>query len=748
MQNHFTRLAIAGLFVAAGCNFAIAQGKSSRIDVSHMSAIRYNTDIVTPQQMQQMDETYHQQLLAENPKYDEQRNAFEENLQRILTSGKVQPNTQSVITIPTVVHIVYNTTAQNITDNQVLSQILVVNQDYGRTNPDANQTPSAFAAVAANTGIQFCLAQRDPNGNPTTGIERRQTTVTSFSTNNAVKHYSQGGLDIWDPTRYMNIWVCNLGSGLLGYGEFPTGSPTTTFGVVILYSAFGSNFTSYGTFSDIGSPYDRGRTTTHEFSHCFNLYHIWGDDGTACTGTDYCADTPNQAGATTTCYNFPHTDACTPSGNGIMFMNYMDYSYDNCLNLFTQNQSTRMNAVLNSAPYNALATSNGCQPVNLSNNDAGVLSITTPNGTICTATFTPVVVLKNYGANALTSCLIKYKIDNNALTTYSWSGNLASNATTSVTLNSMTTTNGAHTFTALTSNPNANTDSQPSNDQTTSNFTASITGTALPYSYGFEPTTWPPAGWTTSNPDGGITWVRTTAAAKTGAASAYMDNFTYQTGVGQKDDMILLPLNLTTQTNPVLTFQVAYTYYQQTNPAQNFTDSLRVLISNNCGQTWTSMYYKGGVNLSTATPVPNTNNAFVPTASQWRMETISLAPYASYTNAMIMFRSLSQYGDELYIDDINIQASTGINSLDLNSEISLFPNPSNGMVYVNTSLPSAENIEIRIFDMLGRTMGYLKQNDVTSNTFSFDLSDKMNGVYFVEIKANGESITKKLVLNR
>jgi hypothetical protein len=227
-----------------------------------------------------------------------------------------------------------------------------------------------------------------------------------------------------------------------------------------------------------------------------------------------------------------------------------------------------------------------------------------------------------------------------------------------------------------------------------------------------------------------------------------MDNFTYQTGVGQKDDMILLPLNLTTQTNPVLTFQVAYTYYQQTNPAQNFTDSLRVLISNNCGQTWTSMYYKGGVNLSTATPVPNTNNAFVPTANQWRMETISLAPYASYTNAMIMFRSLSQYGDELYIDDINIQASTGINSIDLNSEISLFPNPSNGMVYVNTSLPSAQNIEIRIFDVIGRTIGYVKQNDVTNNTFSFDLSDKTNGVYFVEIIANGESITKKLVLNR
>jgi hypothetical protein len=385
--------------------------------------------------------------------------------------------------------------------------------------------------------------------------------------------------------------------------------------------------------------------------------------------------------------------------------------------------------------------------VNLQNNDAGILSITTPNGTLCSGTFTPVVVLKNYGGNTLTSCTINYYVDANTPSTFNWTGSLASTATTNVTLGSLTTTGGAHTFTARTSSPNSNTDAQTSNDQTTSNFTVSLAGSNLPYSYGFEPTTWPPTGWTMYNPDGSNTWARTTQAFKTGAASAKMDNFTYSTGVGQSDDMILLPLNLTTMSNPAMTFQVAYTYYSQTNPNQNFTDTLRVYISTNCGQTWTQIYAKGGATLATATPVPNTNNEFGPTSTQWRMETVSLNAYSSASNAMIKFRNRSQYGDQMYIDDINITGSVGTADPDLDNAISLFPNPSNGMVYVNLSLPDAENIAIRIYDVVGETVAELKQQDVSSANFTFDLGSRSNGIYFVEIKANGKSITRKLVLN-
>ena len=717
-----------------------AQSKISGIDVSHFSSMRFNTHTMTGEQMQKMNEDYHAMLIQRDPQWDNKRAQYEQQIQQIIASGKVNPSPQTVLTIPVVVHVVYFSNPSNISTAQVQSQIQVLNEDFGRTNADAVNTPAPFAAVAANTGIQFCLAQRDPNGNPSTGIERRQTTVTSFQADDAVKFYSSGGLDIWDPTRYLNIWVCDFGnSGLLGYGEFPTGSPSNTYGVVIQYNAFGNT-------GNVQAPYDLGRTTTHEFSHCFNLYHIWGDDGNACTGTDYCADTPNQAGSTFGCYTFPHTDACTPTGNGIMFENYMDYSDDVCLNLFTQNQSTRMNAVLATTPYNALASSNGCQPVVLTNDDAAIITITTPNGNICSTSFTPVVVLKNWGANSLTSCTISYQVDANTPSTFNWTGNLASLATTSVTLSGMTTTTGAHTFTASTSLPNGNSDSQPGNDATTSNFSVFTSGAPLPYFEGFESPTFVPTGWTLVNPDNATTWARTTQAFKSGVASAYMDNYNYQSGVGQADDMIVKPLDLSSVSNPVMTFEWAYTYY--TDNSGTYTDTLGIYISTDCGTTWTQLFKQGGAQFITATPVPNSNNEFIPTSSQWGFKLISLSGYQSAANAMIKFRNISGYGDQMYIDNINILNSNGVNDMDMNSLVAVYPNPSSGQLFVGMNFTSQENVTVRLHDVLGRTVAEMKKNNVLEENFKFDLSKEMNGVYFVEVITGKGSMIRKVVLNR
>ena len=248
---------------------------------------------------------------------------------------------QMVLTIPIVVHVVYKTASQNISDAQIKSQIDVLNEDYNRVNADTTNTPSVWKNIASGVNVQFCLASRTPDGYPTNGIIRKQTSVSLFSsTNDAVKHSSQGGDDAWPASDYMNIWVCNLGSGILGYGEFPGGDPSID-GVVVL-------FKNFGRMGVVVPPYHKGRTTTHEFSHCFNLYHIWGDDNGACTGTDYCADTPNQANASQGCPTFPLTDSCTTSSPGVMFMNYMDYSVDTCVNMFTQNQIQRIIACLNS----------------------------------------------------------------------------------------------------------------------------------------------------------------------------------------------------------------------------------------------------------------------------------------------------------------------------------------------------------------------------------------------------------------
>jgi hypothetical protein len=259
--------------------------KPAPIDVSGYSAIRFNMDVTTEAQRDAANKAYHETLLKKDPDYDNKRNAYEAMIQEYIARHPETRSTNNVITVPVVIHVVYNSgnPAGNISDAQAKSQITVLNEDYGRTNADAVNTPAVWKPVSVNMGIQFCLAQRTPAGAATTGIERKLSTTTSWTTDNAVKAASTGGLDAWDPTKYLNIWVCDLGGGLLGYGEFPTGSASNTYGVVILNSAFGNTGT-------VASPYQLGRTTTHEFSHCFNLYHIWGDDGTACTGTDQCAD--------------------------------------------------------------------------------------------------------------------------------------------------------------------------------------------------------------------------------------------------------------------------------------------------------------------------------------------------------------------------------------------------------------------------------------------------------------------------
>ncbi len=281
--------------------------------------------------------------------YEQALHKWIENNQDYINSSK------STITVPVVVHIVYNSSTENISDTRVYEQISILNTDYGGLNTHSMQ---AFDnGLKANTELQFCLAQRTPSGQPTTGIERRQTTLTSFTyVDNAVKYYSKGGLDAWDPTKYINIWVCNLSGGICGYGQFPVGGLTATYGVVINYRYFGK--------TGAIAPYNLGGTTSHEIGHCFNLYHIWGDDNGLCTGTDYCNDVPNQANYTYGVHTGVLTDACMTASPGIMYMNFMDYSDDISYANFTPDQKARIAALfVPGGLLYSLTLSDGCTAV-------------------------------------------------------------------------------------------------------------------------------------------------------------------------------------------------------------------------------------------------------------------------------------------------------------------------------------------------------------------------------------------------
>ena len=249
---------------------------------------------------------------------------------------KHTPTPHAVYTIPIVFHIVYNNSTENVSDNCINATVASFNKDFRKLNADFATKCQSFCAVGADFEIQFCLATKDPSGAATTGITRTSTTHGNFSTDDAVKFTAQGGHDVWDHTKYVNMWICNLGPQLLGYGTFPGGSASTDG--VVCHCTYLVQSGGCGAV-----PYELGRTTVHELGHYFNLRHIWGD---ANCGDDLVGDTPTQQ-----TYNFgkpayPHV-TCSNGPNGDQFMNYMDYVDDAAMVMFSAGQKTRMLAALN-----------------------------------------------------------------------------------------------------------------------------------------------------------------------------------------------------------------------------------------------------------------------------------------------------------------------------------------------------------------------------------------------------------------
>jgi hypothetical protein len=264
----------------------------------------------------------------------------------ISTGGSGNPGT---LNIPVVVHVIYKNATENISDSQIRSQIDVLNLDYRKLNPDFAQTPAAFQSLGADMNITFCLASVDPDGAPTTGITRTSTTVQQFDHSTEPKFTANGGHDNWDPQHYLNMWVCDLGGGLLGYATFPSDltSDPQLDGVVMDYEYFGNFNTT--------APYDLGRTATHEVGHWLNLRHIWGD---SFCGDDFVNDTPTQEQSNFGCPNFPHA-SCSNGPNGDMFMNFMDYTDDACMFMFTTGQKQRTDATI-ATTRNGLIAADGC----------------------------------------------------------------------------------------------------------------------------------------------------------------------------------------------------------------------------------------------------------------------------------------------------------------------------------------------------------------------------------------------------
>lgn len=240
---------------------------------------------------------------------------------------------EKVITIPVVVHIVYNNTAENISEAQIISQIESLNADFAMSNKDFSKVPSVFAKLAANTSIRFELAKTDPMGKATTGIVRKKSSRMMWSDDDKIKYVSNGGSTTWDSKSYLNIWVCNTVPGLTGYATFP-GADRAVDGIVVRYDAF-------GTTGKAVAPFHLGRTVTHEVGHWMGLKHLWGDQQ---CGDDGIEDTPKQRSGNAGMPTFPRVTICNTSAEGEMFMNFMDFTNDASMGMFTNGQKSAMRA--------------------------------------------------------------------------------------------------------------------------------------------------------------------------------------------------------------------------------------------------------------------------------------------------------------------------------------------------------------------------------------------------------------------
>ena len=397
-----------------------------------------------------------------------------------------------ITTIPVVFHILTDGVGnENLSEAAIQAQIDQLNLDFG------NGAGSSYT-VATDTEVRFCLAQQnetevtmfEPGINRITDYDDGPFSMSDFE--NTIKPATQ-----WDPTRYLNIWVSDLSAGLLGYAQFPSnsglsglnnnGGGANTDGVVVASFTVGSVLNP-----GPGGPYNLGRTLTHEVGHWIGLRHIWGDSG-SCSNDDYCADTPD---ATTSNGGCPTVDSCPSDGLGAdMVENYMDYSNDACMDTFTADQTTRIQAVLANSPRRMeLGASTVCSPAIVYEID-GAIELDNLNLVDCATTFAPTVVVTNNGTTTLTSAVISYAIDEDTAATQSWSGFLFQNQSVTVTLPTMNVSGGSHILVVELLSPNGFTDENTVDNTVVSSVfsvffdTATVNLTLLTDEYGSE-TSW------------------------------------------------------------------------------------------------------------------------------------------------------------------------------------------------------------------------------------------------------------------
>ena len=671
-----------------------------------------------------------QEQFLQNPSLE---NQMYENYDRISNGQIVAQDRVDPIIIPVVVHVIHDGETGNISYSQIQEALRVLNEDFNMMNSDAGNTRNTasapFLPVAANMEVEFALAKIDPNGNCTNGVQRRNSAIGTYNgDDDKSKFYSGGGLDAWDRNKYFNIWVVNsIDNGgdpgiILGYAQFPNWGNAGTYGVIIRHDRFGES-------SD--------RTISHEVGHCFGLAHTFqggcGSNGSDCGSQgDGCCDTPPVDEPHWSCNVSQNYCSQIPNGDFYgfdaldQFENFMSYSP--CQYMFSEDQKSVVLANLTNIGHLS-------NLVSLSSQTAAGVNL--PD-VLCKADFESSTRVICVG-NSIDFSDYSYS----GVTGRTWNfegGNPASSNDSAVTITYATA--GIYEVSLNV------TDGSSSQTETRASYISVLPnpGLALPYTEGFESINFPDNyNFFVENDDAGNTWELTSTAASSGTKSLKLNNYNVEAGTEDRFVSGTIDLSVVDPSDDfLLTFKYAY-------KKRNSTDDewLRVYVSKDCGETWSLRKNIHGNGLGTET----SSSSYTPTSdSEWT--TVSITNITStyfVENFRYKFQFDGENGNNIYIDDINLYPASwlGTANLNLETELTVYPNPTNDILNINFVSPKSQSVTIDLYNAVGQKISSIFTGNVDSgiNDYTTSISSLANGIYYVKISSDSFIKTVKLTKN-
>lgn len=702
--------------------------------------------ITTPLYSQERCATVqYMQLLRNEGKIKQTEEQFEQALQQRIKNRQLQQQTHRThggpYQVPVVVHVIHNDeligTGSNISEAQILSQIDVLNKDFKRLNDDANNTPAQFLPNAGSFDIEFVMARRDPSGLPTNGINRVKGTRATWTMSNDAEFK---GLSYWPSEDYLNIWVIDFSGSFIGYAQFPVStmqgledyqnSIAATDGIAIDYKAFGT--IDAGPF-DLDSRYNRGRTTTHEVGHFFGLRHIWGDND---CGTDYVTDTPQQKNSTTTCPSHPQSTVC---GTSIvkMFQNFLDYTDDACMNIFTQGQVSRMETIIDDANVprrNSLLNSPGLLNPNCSVIDVAILSVESPGPVTCDENAIFKIKIKNRSCSDVNSVKVEYTVNQGNLqtNTITLSPSLSINGSTNLTIPAVNFQEGLNTITLTITQVNTVSDDDPSNNTLASTIVVDKTQDKIPLRENFNTLVWPIV-----SPQMGINWQLTSTNF---GLSASVQAFNAGT-VGTEAWLVTPTLDFSGVSQASVFFDLSYGYNET-----DF-DRLKVFASGDCGVTYNPLNFdKAGPDLANIV----TTSSWLPTTSdKWHPKKyINLNDLAGLTNVRLAFVFTNASGNNIYLDNIEFFTSDNPEPVTIGNDLFSVYWKNETEASLTFNLPERMPVRIQVIDIMGRMYFDTLAPDILNQTFPVDLEVASSGIYILRVQIGNQFFVTKFYLSR